>query len=62
MNMGAGLYKDIPLSKTVRLLPYMGVIRSTAMLRPVDFDGISPTYEYRLTVFCVGLPLVFGFN
>jgi hypothetical protein len=42
----------------------MGIIRSTAKLRPVDLGlgGASPAYEYRLTVFCVGLPLVFGFN
>ena len=62
MNLGAGLYKDIPLSRTVRLQPYMGVIRSTASLRPADLGGTSQAYEYRLTVFCVGLPLVFGFN
>jgi hypothetical protein len=62
MNLGAGIYKDIRLSKTVRLLPYMGVIRSMGTLRPSDPGGNGQTYEYRLTVFCIGLPLVFGFN
>lgn len=34
MNLGAGLYKDIALSKTLRIQPYMGIIRSSAVLRP----------------------------
>ncbi|HSA94552.1 MAG TPA: hypothetical protein VLJ16_00780 [Acidobacteriota bacterium] len=62
MNLGAGIYKEIPISKTLRILPYFGVIRSSATLRPSDLTGNHALYEYRLTVFCVGLPLVVRFN
>jgi hypothetical protein len=62
LNLGAGVYKEIPISKTVRVLPYFGIIRSSAILRPSDVFGNHEFYEYRLTVFCVGLPLVLRFN
>jgi len=62
LNLGAGVYKEIAISKTVRVLPYFGIIRSSAILRPSDVFGNHELYEYRLTVFCVGLPLVLRFN
>ena len=62
LNLGAGVYKEIPISKTVCVLPYFGIIRSSAVLRPSDVFGNHELYEYRLTVFCFGLPLVLRFN
>jgi hypothetical protein len=62
MNLGLGIYKDIEITRTLRIRPYMGVIRSTATLHPSDLFGNHELYEYRLTVFCVGLPLALRFN
>ena len=62
MNLGAGIYKEIPITRTIRLLPYFGIIRSSATLQPSDLFGNRELYRYRLTVFCVGLPLVLRFN
>jgi hypothetical protein len=62
MTLGVGIYRDIRISKGIRLQPYMGVIRASATLRPSDFYGNHESFEYRLTVFCIGIPLVCGFN
>jgi hypothetical protein len=62
MTVGVGLYREIPLSKGVGLLPYVGVIRASATLRPSALYGNRESFEYGLTAFCVGLPLVLRFN
>lgn len=62
LTVGVGLYREIPLSKGVGLLPYVGVIRASATLRPSDLYGNRRSFEYELTAFCVGLPLVIRFN
>ncbi len=61
LTLGAGLYRDIPIFKALRIQPYVGIVRTRALLRPSDLGGNSESYEYRLTAFCVGLPLVCGF-
>lgn len=61
-NRGAGIYKNITITRAVRIRPYVGVIKSSARLRPsYPYEG-NPSYEYRLTAFCIGLPLVCSFN
>jgi len=61
LTLGAGIYRDIPIYKGLRIQPYVGIVRTRALLRPSDLGGNSESYEYRLTAFCVGLPLVCGF-
>jgi hypothetical protein len=62
-NLGAGISRDIRLSRTIRVRPYVGVIRSHAILRPSDlYGGNGESFERRLTALCIGLPLVCGFN
>lgn len=62
MNLGAGLYRDIAIAKGLRLRPYLGVIRSHAIVRPsYPYALESVSYENRLTAVCIGLPLVCGF-
>ena len=61
LTLGAGIYRDIPIYKAIRIQPYMGVVRTRALLRPSDLNGNCESFEYRLTAFCVGLPLVYGF-
>ncbi len=61
LTLGAGIYRDIPIYKALRIQPYVGIVRTRALLRPSDLGGNSESYEYRLTAFCVGLPLVCGF-
>jgi hypothetical protein len=39
----------------------MGVIHARATLRPSDLYGHDEAMEYRLTTFCFGVPLAFGF-
>lgn len=60
-NLGAGVYRDIPITKTIRIKPYVGVIRSSARLRPSSLYEDNVSYEYGLTAICIGLPLVCGF-
>ncbi len=62
MTLGLGIYREIPISRTIGLQPYLGVVRSSATLRPSDLYGARGSFEYRLTVLCVGLPLVLRFN
>ena len=62
MTLGLGIYRNIPITRTLGLQPYLGVIRSSATLRPSDLRGGRGSFEYRLTVLCVGLPLVLRFN
>ncbi len=62
MNLGAGLYRDIAIAKGFRIRPYLGVIRSHAIVRPsYPYALESVSYENRLTAVCIGLPLVCGF-
>jgi hypothetical protein len=61
LTLGAGIYRDIPIYKALRIQPYVGIVRTRALLRPSDLGGNGESYEYRLTAFCVGLPLVCGF-
>jgi len=61
MTLGAGLYRDIPITKAIRIQPYVGFIRSQARLRTAGRSGIDGSFEYRLTMLCLGLPLVCGF-
>ena len=61
LTLGAGIYRDIPINKALRIQPYVGIVRTRALLRPSDLGGNNESYEYRLTAFCVGLPLVCGF-
>ncbi len=61
LTLGAGIYRDIPIYKALRIQPYVGIVRTRALLRPSDLGGNSESYEYRLTAFCVGLPFVCGF-
>jgi hypothetical protein len=62
MTVGVGLYREIPVCQGVGLLPYVGVIRASATLRPSDLYGNHESFQYELTAFCVGLPLVIRFN
>lgn len=62
MTLGLGIYREIPISRTIGLQPYLGFVRSSATLRPSDLYGARGSFEYRLTVLCVGLPLVLRFN
>ncbi len=61
MTLGLGFYRSIALGKGVRIKPYVGVIRSSLSLRPAGLNAANELYEYQLTAFCFGLPLVFGF-
>lgn len=61
LTLGAGIYRDILIYKALRIQPYVGIVRTRAILRPSDLGGNSESYEYRLTAFCIGLPLVCGF-
>jgi hypothetical protein len=61
-NRGAAFYKNITITKAIRIRPYVGVIKSSARLRPSYLYEGNPSYEYRLTAFCIGLPLVCSFN
>lgn len=61
LTLGAGIYRDIPILKTLRIQPYIGIVRTQALLRPSDLYGNNESFEYRLTAFCIGLPLVCGF-
>jgi hypothetical protein len=62
MNLGAGLYRDIPITKVLRIRPYLGIIRSHAIVRPSSpYAAESASFESRLTAVCIGLPLVCGF-
>jgi hypothetical protein len=61
-TLGLGIYRDIPISKGIRLQPYVGIIRARATLRPSDLYGNFESFEYRLTMFCVGVPIVCRFN
>jgi hypothetical protein len=62
MTLGLGIFREIPLAKGIGIQPYLGVIRSSATLRPSDRFGGRGAFEYRLTVLSVGLPLVLRFN
>lgn len=63
MTLGLGFFREIPLARGIGIQPYLGVIRSSATLRPSDlFGGRGGYFEYRLTVLSVGLPLVLRFN
>ncbi len=61
MTLGLGFFRSIPLGKGFRIKPYVGVIRSSLSLRPAGLNATNELYEYQLTAFCFGLPLVFGF-
>jgi len=61
MTLGAGVYRDIPITKAIRIQPYVGIIRSRARLRTAGLSGINESFEYRLTTLCLGLPFVCGF-
>lgn len=61
MTLGLGFFRSIPLGKSVRIKPYVGVIRSSLSLRPAGLNATNELYEYQLTAFCFGLPLIFGF-
>jgi hypothetical protein len=62
MNLGAGLYRDIPITRILRIKPYLGIIRSYAIVRPSSpYAAESASFESRLTAVCIGLPLVCGF-
>lgn len=61
MTLGLGFYRSVPLGKGVTIKPYVGVIRSSLSLRPAGLNVANELYEYQLTAFCIGLPLVFGF-
>lgn len=62
MTLGLGVFREIPLARGIGIQPYLGVIRSSATLRPSDRFGGRGAFEYRLTVLSVGLPLVLRFN
>jgi hypothetical protein len=62
LTVGLGLYREIPIFKGIGLMPYVGVIRASATLSLAGLRGNRETYEYELTAFCVGLPLVLRFN
>lgn len=62
MTLGLGIFREIPLARGIGIQPYLGVIRSSATLRPSDLYGGRGAFEYRLTVLSVGLPLVLRFN
>jgi len=61
MTLGAGVYRDIPITKAIRIQPYVGIVRSQARLRTAGLSGINESFEYRLTTLCLGLPFVCGF-
>lgn len=61
MTLGLGFYREIAVGGRVRILPYVGVIRSSLSLRPAGLASEQFLHEYQLTVLCVGLPLVIGF-
>ena len=39
MTLGLGFFRSIPLGKSVRIKPYVGVIRSSLSLRPAGLNG-----------------------
>ncbi len=61
LTLGAGVYRDIPIAKAIRIQPYVGVICSQARLRTAGLSGDDRLFEYRSTILCLGLPLVCGF-
>lgn len=61
MTLGLGFFRSIELGRGVRIKPYVGVIRSSLSLRPAGLNAANELYEYQLTAFCFGLPLIFGF-
>jgi hypothetical protein len=62
MNLGAGISRDISITRSIRVRPYVGVIRSSARLRPSYLYANAGSFEYRLTALCIGLPLVCVFD
>jgi hypothetical protein len=63
MTLGLGISREILLARGIGIQPYLGVIRSSAMLRPSDLTGgRGGSFEYHLTVLSVGLPLFLRFN
>lgn len=61
MTLGLGFYREIAVGEKARILPYVGVIRSSLSLRPAGLASEQLLHEYQLTVLCFGLPLVIGF-
>jgi hypothetical protein len=61
MTLGLGFYREIVVGERARILPYVGVIRSSLSLRPAGLASEQLLHEYQLTVLCFGLPLVIGF-
>jgi len=61
MTLGLGFYREIAVGERARILPYVGVIRSSLSLRPAGLASEQLLHEYQLTVLCFGLPLVIGF-
>lgn len=61
MTLGLGFYREIAVGERARILPYIGVIRSSLSLRPAGLASEQFLHEYQLTVLCFGLPLVIGF-
>ena len=61
MTLGLGFYREIAVGERARILPYVGVIRSSLSLRPAGLASEQFLHEYQLTVLCFGLPLVIGF-
>lgn len=61
MTLGLGFYREIAVGERARILPYVGVIRSSLSLRPSGLESEQFLHEYQMTVFCFGLPLVIGF-
>jgi hypothetical protein len=62
LTLGLGLYREIPIHRGIGLLPYVGIIRASATLSLAGHNGNRDSIEYRLTAFCIGLPLVVRFN
>ncbi len=62
MTLGLGISREILLARGLGIQPYLGVIRSSATLRPSDLYGGRGAFEYRLTVLSVGLPFFLRFN
>ncbi|MCU0244902.1 MAG: hypothetical protein MUE80_09385 [Acidobacteria bacterium] len=61
MTLGLGFYREIIVGERARILPYVGVIRSSLSLRPAGLASEQLLHEYQLTVLCFGLPLIIGF-
>jgi hypothetical protein len=63
LTLGLGISREILLARGIGIQPYLGVISSSAMLRPSDlYGGRGNSFEYHLTVLSVGLPLFLRFN